>query len=113
MNDYVCLIQEGQVADQHREALAEGLKKIGSECFGDDAGATEIDWVVVRKGFGFKAEGLNTSSAVVQRSVPVGFPQDQREVFLKNVCDFWQQKTGCSVNEILVVTWDGPLPIQL
>jgi hypothetical protein len=112
MNNYVCLIQEGQFADQNRKALAEGLKKIGSECFGDDAEATEIDWVVARKGFAFKSEGLSTSS-IVERSVPVGLPQDQREVFLNKVCNFWQQETGCSVDEIMVLAWDGPLPKQL
>ena len=112
MNDYVCLIQEGQSAEQCREALAEGLKNIGMECFGDNPAATEIGWVVVRKGFGFTAGELSTTS-IVQRSVAVGLPQDQREVFLKKVSDLWQQETSCSGNEVMVVTWDGPLPIQL
>ena len=31
MNDYVCLIQKGQSAEQCREALAEGLKNIGMD----------------------------------------------------------------------------------
>jgi hypothetical protein len=39
MSDYVCVIQEGQAADQRREALAEGMKNIGAECFGDDPAA--------------------------------------------------------------------------
>jgi hypothetical protein len=112
MNKYVCIVQKDQFADQNRQALAEGLKKIGSECLGDDAEETEIDWVVARKGFSFKADGLSTSS-IVERSVPAGLPQDQREIFLKKVCEFWQKGTGCSVNEIKVLAWDGPLPTQL
>lgn len=45
MNDYVCIVQEGQRANQCREALAEGLKKIGTECFGDDASTTDASQV--------------------------------------------------------------------
>lgn len=112
MSDYVCIVQEGQSADQCREALAEGLKKIGTECFGDDAAATEIGWVIVRKGFGFTA-GKPSTTSIVQRSVAVGLPQDEREVFMKKVSDFWMQQTGCLSIEIVVVTWDGPIPIQL
>ncbi len=112
MNDYVCLIQEGQSADQSREALAEGLKNIGMECFGDNPAATEIGWVVVRKGFGFTA-GEPSTTSVVERSVAVGLPQDQREVFLKKTSDLWQQVTDCTGNEVMVMAWDGPLPIQL
>ncbi len=112
MSDYVCLVQEGQSADRSREALAEGLKKIGTECFGDDAARIEIDWVVVRKGFGFTA-GKPSTSCIVQRSVAAGLPQNQRKDFLTKVSDLWQQETGCSGDEVMVVTWDGPLPIQL
>ncbi len=109
MSDYTCIIQEGQAADRAREALAEGLARLGEDTFGDDPGATEISWVVVRKGFGWTAGEPSTSSIVV-RSVPVGLPDDQREAFLRRVCDLWQDVTGCSIQEIVVTAWDGPLP---
>ena len=112
MNNYVCITQEGQSAEPHREALAEGLKKIGTECFGDDAGATEIEWIPVRKGFGFTA-GKPSTATVVERSVPVGLPQDQRTAFMEKVSDLWMEVTGCTVNEIIIVAWEGPLLPQI
>ncbi len=110
MPDYACIIQEGQSAHQKQEALAEALRRIGQESFGDDASATEISWVVMKKGFAWTAGEPSTSSIVV-RSVPVGLPLDQREAFMRKVCDLWEGVTGCSINEIIVTTWDGPLPL--
>ena len=62
MSEYVCLIQEGQSADQKRGALAEGLQRIGQETFGDDPGASKVSWRVVKKGFAWTAGEPSTSS---------------------------------------------------
>lgn len=110
MPDYACIIQEGQSAHQKQEALAEGLRRIGQESFGDDPSATEISWVVMKKGFAWTT-GEPSTSSIVFRSVPVGLPLDQREAFMRKVCDLWEGVTGCSINEIVVTTWDGPLPL--
>lgn len=110
MPAYVCLIQEGQVAEQRREALAKGLKQIGREAFGDDPAATEISWIVVKKDFAWTAGEPSTSSLVI-RSVPVGFAFDRREAFLREVCDLWADETGCSIDEIVATAWDGALPL--
>ena len=111
MADYVCVVQEGQAAEQRQAALAEGLTEIGRDAFGDDPGAVEISWVVVKKGFGWTAGAPSTSSIVI-RSVPVGLAPEEREAFMRRVCDLWERETGCSVNEIVVTAWDGPLPIS-
>jgi hypothetical protein len=64
MPDYACVIQEGQTADRRRSELAEGLKKIGQEAFGDDPTQTSISWVVVKKGFAWTARALGPGGAV-------------------------------------------------
>ncbi len=110
MPDYVCVIQEGQAADQKREALSQGLLRIGRACFQDDPDGVEISWRPVKKGFGFTAGKPSTSSIIV-RSVPVGFPAEEREAFMRRVCQLWEQVTGCSIHEIVVTAWDGPLPL--
>jgi hypothetical protein len=107
--DYACIIQEGQSAHQQQAALEEGLGRIGRECFGDPS-AAEISWIVVKKGFAWTAGEPSTSSLVI-RSVPVGLPLDRREAFMRKVCDLWEKVTGCSINEIVVTAWDGPLPL--
>ena len=110
MSRYACIIQEGQRADQRRDALAEGLRQIGREAFGDEQGACEVSWTVVRKGFAWTAGEPSTSSLVI-RSVPEGLAFERREAFMREVCALWERETGCSTDEIVVTAWDGPLPL--
>jgi hypothetical protein len=104
------MIQEGQSADRKREVLEEGLRRIGEDAFDDDPLATEISWIVIRKGFGWTAGEPSTCSIVV-RSVPVGLSLDRREAFMRRACQLWESETGCSIDEIVVTAWDGPLPL--
>lgn len=110
MADTLCLIQEGQEAERRKASLAEGLRKIGQEAFGDDPAATEVAWVAMKKGFAWTAGEPSTSSLVI-RSVPVGLPGERRERFLRAVCELWVEETGCSIEEIVATAWDGPLPL--
>lgn len=110
MAAYVCLVQEGQTAGDRRAELARGLQRIGREAFGDPEAGVETSWITIREGFGFTAGRPSTSSLVI-RSVPVGFPEDRREAFMTRVCDLWIEVTGCSKDEIVVTAMDGPLPL--
>ncbi len=110
MADYACIIQEGQTPARKQAELAEGLKQIGRELLGDPESGAEITWVTIPEGFGFTAGEPSTSSLVV-RSVPVGFPDAEREAFMTRVCDLWKEVAGCSTDEIMVTAWDGPLPL--
>ena len=110
MPDFVCIVQEGQEAERRQDALAAGLRKLGAEHFGDDPDALEIEWRVVRKGFGWTAGEPSTTSLIV-RSVPEGWPGEQRETFMREICEMWSATTGCTINEVVVTTWDGPLPL--
>jgi hypothetical protein len=109
MPRYACIIQEGQTAHHKQESLADGLQRIGREAFGDDSPA-DVSWIVIKQGFGWTAGEPSTSSIVI-RSVPVGLPLDQREAFMRKVCELWENETGCSINEVVVTAWDGPLPL--
>jgi hypothetical protein len=110
MPQYACIIQEGQAAHRQREALADGLRRIGREAFDDAPPEAEISWIVMKPGFAWTAGEPSTSSIVV-RSVPVGLPLEQREAFMREVCALWESVTGCSIEEIVVTAWDGPLPL--
>ena len=110
MPHYACIIQEGQSVQQNQGALEEGLRRIGQESFGDDPAVTEFSWIVMKKGFAWTAGEPSTSSIVV-RSVPPGLPLEQREAFMRKVCDLWEAEAGCSIDEIVVTAWDGPLPL--
>ena len=110
VSQYACVIQEGQAADRERDALENGLAKLGVEAFGDDPGSCEVSWLVVKEGFGWTAGEPSTSSIVV-RSVPVGLPLDRREAFMRKVGALWESVTGCSIDEVVITAWDGPLPL--
>ena len=56
-------------------------------------------------------QSSSSTTSIVVRSVPVGLELDRREAFMHEVCDLWQNVTGCSVHEIVVTAWDGPLPL--
>jgi hypothetical protein len=110
MAHYACIVQSGQTAEREQARLSEGLRQLGREAFGDDPSAVEIRWLPVPEGFGFSAGEPSTASLIV-RSVPVGTPDALRERFMSQVCRLWQDTTGCSLDEIVVTTFDGPLPL--
>ena len=105
---YACMIQVGQEPDRKREALAAGLRRLAQETFGDDPDAVEIRWLPIEQGYAWTAGEPSTSSICVS-SVPVGYPNDERERLLRAVCDLWVETTGCTVNEIVATALDGPL----
>ncbi|HEX2484681.1 MAG TPA: hypothetical protein VHQ66_05250 [Myxococcota bacterium] len=110
MPHYACMVQAGQSAERCRDRLAEGLRELARDAFGDAPEQVEIQWISIPEGFGFTAGEPSTSSLVV-RSVPVGYPEPRREAFMASVCRLWQDVTGCSADEIVVTALDGPLPL--
>ncbi len=110
MPDYACIVQEDQTPASKQAALGEGLKRIGRELLGDSEAGAEIRWITIKEGFGFTA-GVPSTSSLVVRSVPVGFPAAEREAFMTRVCDLWKEVAGCSTDEIVVTALDGPLPL--
>lgn len=110
MAEYVCMIQEGQEPDRKREALAARLRDLAHRTFGVDPDAVEIRWLPIAKGYAWTAGEPSTSSLVVC-SVPVGYPDDEREKLLRSICDIWVETTGCSINEIVATALDGALPL--
>jgi hypothetical protein len=104
------MIQEGQIAEPLRDRLADGLRHLSAEAFGDVPAEVEIRWVTIRKGFGFTA-GKPSTSSLIARSVPTGFGDEERSAFMSRVCDLWQEVTGCHPDEVVVTTLDGPLPM--
>ena len=110
MAHYRCLIQEGQTADRMRGELEARLRSLAEETFGEAPADVEVGWQVVKQGYGWTA-GEPSSTSLIVRSVPEGWAADEREVFMRKVVDMWSVTTGCTVNEVVVTTWDGPLPL--
>lgn len=109
MAHFACIIQEGQEPDRKVDALETGLRRISRDFFEQNADDVEIRWDRVGKGWAWTAGEPSTSSIVI-RSVPVGYDDREREKLLKAICDLWVATTGCSINEVVAVAFDGPLP---
>jgi hypothetical protein len=90
--------------------LADGLKRLAEETFGDVPAEVEIRWVTIRAGFGFTA-GKPSTSSLIARSVPTGSLTRSGARSCCRVSDLWQQVTGCHPDEVVVTTLDGPLPL--
>lgn len=110
MPDYVCMIQNGQPPHQKQPELERGLRRIAQDFFGDYPDAVTFRWTVIDDGFAFTA-GAPSKSSIVIRSVPVGFSDNERESYLRSVCDLWVEVAGCTKAEIVATAWDGPLPL--
>ena len=110
MAQYACIVQAGQTAESRQPRLSDGLKLIAQETFGESPESVEIRWISVKKGFGFTA-GKRSTSSLVGRSVPDGYPDDERFRLMTDISELWQEVTGCSINEVVVTVMDGPLPL--
>jgi hypothetical protein len=110
MADYACIVHADQAPIRKRAELDAGLREIARVTFGESAQDVAITWITVAPGFGFTAGTPSTSSLVV-RSVPHGFPDDQRTRLMTRISDLWQDVTGCTADEIVVTALDGPLPL--
>ena len=108
MPDFSVTVQEGQAAHAHMPELEAGLVRIGSDLLGDELDAT-ITWTVVPPAHMF-TEGQPSTTSMVIRSVDPTLTVQDREPFMRAVCDLWTATTGCTDHEILVTTIPGPLP---
>lgn len=100
-----CFVQADQIADQRSEALQSRLTEFSERRLGAPA---EINWITVPKGSGFTAAKPSTSAVVSFRAASA-VPQDERVMFLNEICDLWMAETGCALDEIVAVVND-PAP---
>ena len=97
MSNCICLVQEGQIADEVKDQLLAGIRGIVlSNDLGEDA---NIAWIVIPEGQGWTAGQPSTSSVVSMTAPPI--EQSHRERVLTQLCDFWTETTGCNINEIV------------
>lgn len=95
-------VQEGQIAPSMIEVLEKGLGDICHSAFGS---ASHVHWVEVQSGNGFSGAKPSRASLVRIQSNR-NLPQDERVEIMKQVCDFWMENTGCSINEIVAAVGD-------
>lgn len=98
----MCLVQQGGIEPSVSGVLKTDLMELAQRAFDEES---EIAWIEVGKGNGFTEAKPSTSSLVsIQANRPL--PQGERIAIMKNICDFWMQRTSCSINEIVAAVSD-------
>ena len=98
----VCLVQQGQRADQQRETLTAELEAFCQRVFGD---TPPVNWIAIAPGSGFTA-GEPSTSSIISITAPAPLAQPDRARMLGDLCDMWMAQTGCSMNEVMAVVSD-------
>ena len=96
----VCAAHEGREALERAKELGAGIEQTYQRHFGPHTSVTCI-WMELPKGQAYIA-GYPSTASTVLAPVPDDIEQQQRETFMRDICDLFQEKTGCDVNEIIV-----------
>lgn len=98
----LCLVQEGRITPSVSDELKANLSQLAKSALKADAA---INWIEVKEGSGFTEAKPSTSSLVSIQSNRV-LETEERVSMMMAICDFWMDKTGCSINEIVAAVSD-------
>ncbi|MEM9200293.1 MAG: hypothetical protein AAGC53_01475 [Actinomycetota bacterium] len=105
MSHFGCIVQEASPAEQRQVALEARLKAHAAE---HGVGEATVSWTVAADGYMF-TEAKPSTSSIIACLIPGPTTLDQRESFMRGVCDLWSAETGCTDHEIVVsITETGP-----
>jgi len=99
-------MQEGQVDDDTRALLADGLRRVAQETLGESTDDVSVRFSDIPSGYGFRGGEPSTTSLVNGRIVG-GVTQELREEFMRSIIDMWTATSGCTVNELVVTAADA------
>ena len=103
---FICTMQEGQVADNVRAELADGLRQVTADVLGEAPDDVPVDFSDIPTGFGFRG-GEPSTTSLVRGSIVGGVTQDVREDLMRRICDMWMEISGCTVDELVVSARDA------
>lgn len=99
-----CNIQEGSLGFKKIKQLESVITSTYQAHFGTDYKLAFM-WLSIPYGQSYIAGKLSTTSTV-QVPVEDGMPNEKRHPFMSEVCAKWQHITGCSKDEIILVSSD-------
>lgn len=99
MSHFSCVIQKGSAADAGRADLEARLAALHSSHYPGET--VTVSWLPVPAGYMF-TEGSPSTSSVIGAALRHATTRDQREAYMRGVCDLWTDVTGCTDHEIVV-----------
>ncbi|MCY3567773.1 MAG: hypothetical protein OXH38_04060 [Chloroflexi bacterium] len=103
---FSCTMQEGQVGEDTRALLADGLRRVTREVLGEQTDDPPVQFSDIPSGFGFRG-GEPSTTSLVRGSVVGGVTQEVREEIMRGICDMWMEISGCTVDELVVSVRDA------
>ena len=104
MSRFSCIIQEGSAADEQRAELEARLTAHHQAFYPGEEVA--VGFMAVPDGFMF-TEGRPSTSSVIACLLQHETTLDQREPYMRGICDLWSAVTGCTDHEIVVSVTDA------
>ena len=103
---YDCTMQEGQIGEDARARLADGLRDVTERVLGAGADEVSVDFSDIPQGFGFRG-GEPSTTSLVRGSIVGGLEQPVRVELMSAICDMWMEISGCTVDELVVTARDA------
>lgn len=105
MSHFSCLVQEDSAAARLTGTLEHRLAALHRSHFPDDA--VTVSWRVVPRGHMFTEGRPSTTSIIVCRVSHVT-TLEQRESYMRGICELWTATTGCTDHEVVVSIHPSP-----
>ena len=105
MSQFRCVVQQDGNADTRRSELEQRLLAHHAETNDDTPTFT---WIPVPSGYMF-TEGQQSTSSIVSSFLEHTTTLDERERYMRGVCDIWTEVTDCTDHEVVVTVTD-PTP---
>ena len=99
MNSISCLVQTEGTAARKQSELEQALRSNHAAQLG--GAEVDISWRLVESGQMFTG-GSPSSSSVIACTINGPTTLTQRETYMRSICDFWTDITGCTDHEIVV-----------
>lgn len=99
MNTISCLIQADGTAASRRPQLEQRLRD--NHATRRNGATVDITWRLVEPGSMYTA-GAPSTSAVIACTMDGPTTLPERESYMRSICDFWTDITGCTDHEIVV-----------
>ena len=99
MNTISCLIQADSTAEQNQAHLEQRLRANHADQL--DGAQVAVKWRPIEPGLWFTA-GSPSTSARIGCTMDGPTTLDRRESYMRAICDFWTEVTGCTDHEIVV-----------
>ena len=99
MSAFSCVIQEASAAERATAELEQRLDEHHQRHYPGEA--TSITWMAIPRSYMF-TEGRQSTSSVISCAVKHRTTLEEREAYMRGVCDLWTDVTGCTDHEIVV-----------